>query len=58
MERRKFLISSALTASSLAFLGNKSLAAMLAAPDYKLTPFTQQRGHIYRTRGHHHLDGK
>jgi cyclase len=53
MERRKFLINTALTASSLAFLGNKSLAAMLAAPGYKLTPlrnnvgiFTEQGGTI------------
>jgi glyoxylase-like metal-dependent hydrolase (beta-lactamase superfamily II) len=53
MERRKFLINTALTAGSLSFLGNKSLAAMLAAPDYKLTPlrnnvgiFTEQGGTI------------
>ena len=53
MERRKFLINTALTAGSLSFLGNKSLAAILAAPDYKLTPlrnnvgiFTEQGGTI------------
>jgi cyclase len=53
MERRKFLINTALTTGSLSFLGNKSLAAMLAAPDYKLTPlrnnvgiFTEQGGTI------------
>jgi cyclase len=53
MERRKFLINTALTAGSLSFFGNKSLAAMLAAPDYKLTPlrnnvgiFTEQGGTI------------
>ena len=53
MERRKFLINTALTAGSLAFLGNKGLAAMLAAPGYKLTPlrnnvgiFTEQGGTI------------
>jgi cyclase len=53
MERRKFLINTALTAGSLSFLGNRSLAAMLAAPDYKLTPlrnnvgiFTEQGGTI------------
>ncbi|RYU90503.1 MBL fold metallo-hydrolase [Mucilaginibacter terrigena] len=53
MERRKFLINTAITAGSLSFLGNKSLAAMLAMPDYKLTPlrnnvgiFTEQGGTI------------
>lgn len=53
MERRKFLINTALTAGSLAFLGNKGLAAMLAMPEYKLTPlrnnvgiFTEQGGTI------------
>jgi cyclase len=53
MERRKFLINTALTAGSLSFLGNKTLAAMLAKPDYKLTPlrnnvgiFTEQGGTI------------
>jgi cyclase len=53
MERRKFLINTALAAGSLSFLSNKSLAAMLAAPEYKLTPlrnnvgiFTEQGGTI------------
>lgn len=53
MERRKFLINTALTAGSLAFSGNKSVAAMLAAPGYKLTSlrnnvgiFTEQGGTI------------
>jgi cyclase len=53
MERRKFLINTALTAGSLSLLGNKSLAAMLAAPAYQLTPlrnnigiFTEQGGTI------------
>ncbi|QXV65543.1 MBL fold metallo-hydrolase [Mucilaginibacter sp. 21P] len=53
MQRRKFLINTALTAGSLSLLGNRSLAAMLAAPEYKLTPlrnnvgiFTEQGGTI------------
>lgn len=53
MQRRKFLINTALTAGSFSLLGNKSLAAMLAAPEYKLTPlrnnvgiFTEQGGTI------------
>jgi len=53
MERRKFLINTALAAGSFSFLSNKSLAAMLAAPEYKLTPlrnnvgiFTEQGGTI------------
>ncbi len=53
MERRKFLRNTALTAGSLALLGNKSFAQMLAMPGYKLTPlrnnvgiFTEQGGTI------------
>ncbi|MBL4678396.1 MAG: MBL fold metallo-hydrolase [Mucilaginibacter sp.] len=53
MQRRKFLINTALTAGSFSLLGNKSLAAVLAAPEYKLTPlrnnvgiFTEQGGTI------------
>ena len=53
MERRKFLLSSAITAGSLALLNNKSFANMLTMPDYKLTPlrnnvgiFTEQGGTI------------
>lgn len=53
MERRKFLLNTALTAGSLSFLGNKSLGAILATPEYKLTPlrnnvgiFTEQGGTI------------
>ncbi|MCO5935826.1 MBL fold metallo-hydrolase [Mucilaginibacter sp. RB4R14] len=53
MERRKFLRNTALTAGSLALLGNKSFAQLLAAPGYKLTPlrnnvgiFTEQGGTI------------
>ncbi|RFZ95555.1 MBL fold metallo-hydrolase [Mucilaginibacter conchicola] len=53
MQRRKFLINTALTAGSFSLLGNRSLAAMLAAPEYKLTPlrnnvgiFTEQGGTI------------
>ncbi|MFD0763695.1 MBL fold metallo-hydrolase [Mucilaginibacter lutimaris] len=53
MERRKFLKNTALTAGSLALLGNKSIAGILAMPEYKLTPlrnnvgiFTEQGGTI------------
>ena len=53
MERRKFLMSTALAAGSLSFLNNKSLAAMLTTPGYTLTPlrnnvgiFTEQGGTI------------
>ncbi|MBB5397788.1 MBL fold metallo-hydrolase [Mucilaginibacter sp. AK015] len=53
MERRKFLTNTAIAAGSLAFLSNKSLAAMLTRPEYKLTPlrnnvgiFTEQGGTI------------
>ncbi|QHS55703.1 MBL fold metallo-hydrolase [Mucilaginibacter sp. 14171R-50] len=53
MERRKFLTNTAIAAGSLAFLSNKSLAAILARPEYKLTPlrnnvgiFTEQGGTI------------
>lgn len=53
MERRKFLRNTAITAGSMALLGNKSFAQMLAMPEYKLTPlrnnvgiFTEQGGTI------------
>ncbi|MES2266345.1 MAG: MBL fold metallo-hydrolase [Bacteroidota bacterium] len=53
MERRKFLRNTALTAGSLALLGNKSIASIFAMPGYKLTPlrnnvgiFTEQGGTI------------
>ena len=53
MQRRKFLTATALTAGSVALLGKRSFADMLAMPEYKLTPlrnnvgiFTEQGGTI------------
>jgi len=53
MERRKFLMNTALAAGSMAFLNKRSFASILATPDYKLTPlrnnvgiFTEQGGTI------------
>lgn len=53
MQRRKFLLNTAITAGALSFIGSKSLGAILAPPAYKLTPlrnnvgiFTEQGGTI------------
>lgn len=44
MERRQFLRNTALTASSLALLGSKSFAAMLADPTYQFRPLRNNVG--------------
>lgn len=53
MQRRKFLLNTAITAGSLSFIGSKSLGAIFAPPAYKLTSlrnnvgiFTEQGGTI------------
>ncbi|OJW15258.1 MBL fold metallo-hydrolase [Mucilaginibacter sp. 44-25] len=53
MQRRKFLLNTAITAGSLSLIGSKGLGAILAPPAYKLTPlrnnvgiFTEQGGTI------------
>jgi cyclase len=44
MERRKFLKTTAVTAASLALLGKKSFAAMLADPTYQFKPLRNNVG--------------
>jgi cyclase len=44
MQRRKFLINTALTAGSLALLGKKSFASLLADPAYQFRPLRNNVG--------------
>ena len=51
MERRKFLRNTALTAGSLALLGGKSFAAMLADPTYQFKPLRNNVGMFAESGG-------
>src|ERR1700755_3675276 len=51
MERRQFLRNTALTAGSLALLGRKSFAAMLADPTYQFKPLRNNVGMFAESGG-------
>ena len=51
MERRQFLKNTALTAGSLALLGRKSFAAMLADPTYQFKPLRNNVGMFAESGG-------
>ena len=51
MERRQFLRNTALTAGSLALLGGKSFAAMLADPTYQFKPLRNNVGMFAESGG-------